>query len=95
MPLIQAKQRPLPGFEEGFKEGLKEPFEETFTGKCKAFRTTLFPLPPQAPAPNWKGYSQAGWAWPSLIAIELSEACLAKIKGKTPGPDGITQEIIL
>jgi hypothetical protein len=30
-----------------------------------------------------------------LSKIELTNACSAKIKGKTPGPDSITQELIL
>jgi hypothetical protein len=30
-----------------------------------------------------------------LTRAELENACSAKVKGKTPGPDGITQEIIL
>jgi hypothetical protein len=35
------------------------------------------------------------WKWPSLTKGELENACSTKIKGKTPGPDFITQEIIL
>ncbi|EDN93481.1 hypothetical protein SS1G_09348 [Sclerotinia sclerotiorum 1980 UF-70] len=33
--------------------------------------------------------------WPDLTESELLNACSAKIKGKTPGPDGITQDIII
>jgi hypothetical protein len=33
--------------------------------------------------------------WPSLSVIELSNVYSTKIKGKTPGPDSITQELIL
>ncbi|EDO03846.1 hypothetical protein SS1G_06327 [Sclerotinia sclerotiorum 1980 UF-70] len=35
------------------------------------------------------------WEWPDLTESELLNACSAKIKGKTPGPDGITQDIII
>jgi hypothetical protein len=67
---------------------------ETFNAKCQAFRTTLFPTPPSAPKPIWDGYREREWDWPLLSKIELANACSAKIKGKTPGPDSITQEII-
>ena len=70
--------------------------EDTFQGKCSAFRDTLFPYPPSAPKPNWTNYQPStSWDWPSLSRAELEDACSAKIKGKTPGPDSITQEIIL
>ncbi|KAF7880198.1 uncharacterized protein EAF01_012046 [Botrytis porri] len=69
--------------------------ESSFEGKCVAFRSTLFPPPPITPKPQWEGYKQSQkWEWPSLSQIELRNACSAKIQGKTPGPDGITQEII-
>ena len=35
------------------------------------------------------------WEWAPLDETELCNACsTANVKGKTPGPDGITQEII-
>ena len=36
----------------------------------------------------------SSWNWPCLAKAELKSACSARIKGKTPGPDNITQEII-
>lgn len=73
-----------------------ESLEESFEGKCSAFRNTLFPPPPTAPRPSWDNYRPlSDWKWPTLSKVELENACSAKIKGKTPGPDSITQEIIL
>jgi hypothetical protein len=70
--------------------------EDSFQGKCSAFRDTLFPPPPQAPKPEWNNYqSSTMWKWPSLTKGELENACSTKIKGKSPGPDFITQDIIL
>jgi ribonuclease HI len=69
--------------------------QASFTGKCKAFRNTLFPKPPVTSAPTWHGYRPSNrWKWPNLSKIELKNACSGAIKGKTPGPDSITQEII-
>ena len=68
--------------------------QSTFNGQCDAFRTTLFPPPPNAPGPNWVNYKKGGWKWEPLTTSELNRACSAKIKGKTPGPDLISQEII-
>jgi ribonuclease HI len=69
--------------------------EDSFTGKCEAFRTTLFPDPPGAPDIDLLNYQQDElWKWPKLSKTELENACTTKIKGKTPGPDLITQEII-
>ena len=69
--------------------------EDSFEGKCSAFRQTLFPPPPTAPDPQWDNYRSLDWNWPTLTKVELETACSAKVKGKTPGPDSITQEIIL
>src|SRR5277367_1965874 len=69
--------------------------QDTFQGKCKALRETLFPVPPSAPEPSWNSYRPRNWNWSSLTQSELADACSAKIKGKTPGPDQITQDIIL
>ncbi len=69
--------------------------QSTFEGKCKAFRTVLFQPPPVAEEPNWDNYeSDPVWKWPTLTNCELQYACSAKIQSKSPGPDGITQEII-
>ena len=65
-----------------------------FYDKCKVFRETLFPTPPSAPEPTWDRYRPYNWNWPSLARSELENACSAKIKGKTPGPDLINQDII-
>jgi hypothetical protein len=44
---------------------------------------------------EWKDYTPSKeWEWPCLSQRELREACSTKIKGKTPSPDCITQEII-
>jgi ribonuclease HI len=69
--------------------------KELFQDKCDIFRNTLFPTPPRASSPNWDKYRPGSWKWSSLTASELELACSAKIKGKTPGPDSISQDIIL
>ena len=66
----------------------------TFEDKCITFRNTLFPPPPSTDFPNWDNFKSENWKWPSLSETELKEACIGKIKGTTPGPDLITQEII-
>jgi ribonuclease HI len=69
--------------------------KSTFQDKCNAFKTTLFPQPPSSTPPNLNRYqANPNWAWPKLAKVELREACNCSIKGKTPGPDLITQEII-
>ncbi len=69
--------------------------EDSFTGKCQAFKSTLFPDPPKAPEIDLSNYQEDEyWKWPKLSKTELEDAYTAKIKGKTPGPDLITQEII-
>jgi ribonuclease HI len=69
--------------------------EDSFSGKCQAFKSTLFPDPPKAPEIDLSNYQEDDyWKWPKLSKTELENACTAKIKGKTPGPDLITQEII-
>lgn len=69
--------------------------EDSFKGKCSALRTGLFPKPPQALPFNWEEYNPTNWDWPLLKEAELEQACSTQIKGKTPGPDTITQEIII
>jgi hypothetical protein len=77
--------------------------ESTFHKKCNIFRSTLFPTPPNSIGPNLEGlqnntnYSNKSnkWNWPLLTQVEIKNACTSKIKGKTPGPDFITQEIII
>jgi ribonuclease HI len=67
---------------------------ESFKDKCQTFRRVLFPTPPVSPEPSWEDYREGSWEWPSLSRVELRNACSAKIKGKTPGPDGISHEIL-
>jgi hypothetical protein len=62
--------------------------EDTFTGKCQAFKSTLFPDPPEVDLANYQ--QSEYWKWPKLSKTELENACTAKIKGKTPRPDLIT-----
>lgn len=70
--------------------------QSTFDGKCDAFRSTLFPPPPVAEKPNWDDYqpNHNKWEWPKLTRQELYNVCSNGIKSKSPGPDGINQEII-
>ena len=68
--------------------------QSSFHGQCDTFRSALFPPPPSAPEPNWVDYKAREWSWEPLTRAELARACSAKIKGKTPGPDMISQEII-
>ena len=68
--------------------------EESFKGKCDAFVKTLFPPPPESEPVSWDHYQEKQWEWPVLSRIELQNACSAKIKSSTPGPDCITQEIV-
>ncbi|TVY12556.1 hypothetical protein LARI1_G009473 [Lachnellula arida] len=57
--------------------------QSTFEGKCKAFRTALFPPPPEAEDPDWLHYSAKDkWEWPELTRVELEYACSSKIKSK-------------
>lgn len=71
-------------------------YKSTFQEKHNIFRNTLFPLPPSSTPVDLNNYqSNPDWKWPKLSSIELKEACTSKIKGKTPGPDLITQEIIV
>ena len=76
--------------------------KSTFQEKCNIFRTTLFPKPPEVnnslvnTSLDFKDYNpKLGWEWPTLSRVELCNACSIKIKGKSPGPDLITQEIII
>jgi len=78
--------------------------ESTFQNKCNIFRSTLFPTPPSSTGPNlevlvkdssYLNSSREKWEWPSLTQEEVKRACTSKIKGKTPGPDLITQDIIV
>src|SRR5882762_3857969 len=70
--------------------------ELMFQQKCNIFRNTLFPDPPVTPLINLVLYTGSNyWKWPLLSKVELRDSCTSKIKGKTPGPDLITQEIIV
>lgn len=69
--------------------------QSTFEGKCSAFRSALFQKPPQAEPPQWDEYQANNkWEWPELSYNELKHACSPAILSKSPGPDGITQDII-
>ena len=69
--------------------------KETFKGKCTALRKTLFPKPlPDSIQPTIRR-KQFKWDWNPVSIEELEQACSSiAVKGKTPGPDGITQEMI-
>jgi hypothetical protein len=69
--------------------------KETFDDKCKALRKTLFPKPPPDAIPIHIRRKQFKWDWEPVSIEELQQACSSTaVKGKAPGPDGITQEII-
>lgn len=70
--------------------------QSSFEGKCAAFKEALFPPPPIADRPSWRNYqpNKTKWQWPPLTKTELDSVCSMQIKSKSPGPDGITQEII-
>ena len=83
--------QPIPGITDISINTLKTDFSD----KCDALRAALFPNPPTAPEVDLSDYTaNLSWDWPILSAIELKNACTTKIKGKTPGPDLITQDII-
>lgn len=70
--------------------------QDSFTGKCSAFRESLFPPPPQAETVTWEDFTpDPAWDWPELTQAEVEQACSTQIKEKTPGPDAITQDIII
>ena len=67
----------------------------TFSGKCQAFRTALFPPPPTTDPPAFESYQESNWDWPALSTTELELACSSKVKSSTPGPDALSQPIII
>jgi hypothetical protein len=65
--------------------------KETFKGKCMALRKTLFPKPPPDSIQLTIRRKHFKWDWNPVSIEELKYACsLIAVKGKTPGPDGIT-----
>lgn len=68
--------------------------EDSYEGKCTAFKTTLFPPPPETTPASWDNYRPKRWDWPALTLVEVQDACSSKVKSSTPGPDGINQEIV-
>ena len=69
--------------------------KSNFKEKAGIFRESLFPAPPQAGEPSWDRYKPTEWNWAPLDYKELELACsTSRVKGKTPGPDSINQEII-
>ena len=86
-----AQAQPIPGIRDISTNTVKTDFID----KCQAFRTALFPEPPIALEVDLSDYkADPSWDWPILSTIELKTACTTKLKGKTPGPDLITQDII-
>jgi len=84
--------QPIPSIYNNIDKALKSSFSE----KCDTFRTILFPTPPSSSLVSLENYQPSkSWKWPKLTKIELKEVCTSKIKGKSPGPDLITQEIIV
>jgi hypothetical protein len=84
--------QPIPSIYSSSSNSLKSDFLD----KCLVLRDTLFPTPPSSRPTSLENYQpNPAWEWPKLSKIELKEACTSKIKGKTPGPDLITQEIIV
>ena len=69
----------------------------SFEGKCNALRKSLFPKPPTSENSIQEYNEQISRSadWPSLTQDELQLACSSKIKGKTPGPDTINQDMII
>ena len=83
---------PLPSI---FNNNTKS-LESLFSAKCNILRTILFPSPPITSRVILDNYtSSTKWNWPILSQTELNSACSTKIKGRSPGPDLITQEIII
>lgn len=83
--------QPIPGITDITSNTVKSDFH----GKCDAFRAALFPDPPSAPEVDISDYTvDPAWNWPVLSHFEVQNACNTEIKGKTPGPDGITHDII-
>ena len=69
----------------------------SFTDKATCLRQSLFPNPPSTDSPNWEGYECLSnkWKWSRLTDEELAAACSnIAVKGKTPGADKVTQELI-
>ena len=70
--------------------------KSTFQQKCNILRSTLFPEPLISTPIDLTLYiSSNTWKWPLLSKVELKDSYTLKIKGKTPGLDLITQEIII
>lgn len=67
--------------------------QDTFEGKCRAFKTTMYPPPPVAPEPRWEEHILKAWEWHKLTREEVEAACLSP-KSTAPGPDQISSEII-
>lgn len=68
--------------------------QSSFEGKANAFRETLFPRPPESDPIDLRNSHNQTYKWPRLGQFELEQACLCDIKGKTPGPDAINQDMI-
>ena len=60
---------------------------QDFIRKYNNLKSTLFPPLPQAIRPNWSRYRSSSQKWPNLSQIELKNAYIRPIKGKTPRPN--------
>ncbi|KJZ68630.1 hypothetical protein HIM_11979 [Hirsutella minnesotensis 3608] len=88
-----------------YKKGGVEAKATTFTEKCEAFLTTLFPTPDPSPGPSSPSRPQslgkeppgcsgskgkAKWDWPELEDPEIRRAIFSSSNKKAPGPDSLS-----
>ncbi|KJZ71458.1 hypothetical protein HIM_09144 [Hirsutella minnesotensis 3608] len=88
-----------------YKKGGVEAKANTFTEKCEAFLTTLFPTPDPSPGPSPPSPPQsleteppgrsgskgkAMWDWPELEDPEIRRAIVSSSNKKAPGPDSLS-----
>ncbi|RDL42413.1 uncharacterized protein BP5553_02392 [Venustampulla echinocandica] len=58
-----------------------EHLESSFAGKCSAFRSTLFPPPPEAPKPTWNSYTPSNKLFSALIDVGYHLTCWKQATG--------------
>lgn len=68
--------------------------KESFTGKCQALKSKLFPIPPRTAPFNWAHHKEDNWKWPKLTESEVANVCCNASKGTAPGPDQMNWAII-
>jgi ribonuclease HI/endonuclease/exonuclease/phosphatase (EEP) superfamily protein YafD len=88
-----------------YKKGGVEAKANTFTEKCEAFLTTLFPTPDSSPGPSPPSPPQsleteppgcsgskgkARWDWPELEDPEIRRAIVSSSNKKAAGPDSLS-----